>query len=236
MTDTPKKNPFAHLSLTKGESKQASPTPEKKLPEEKPQSKFLAAIARSKADESEPTSKPATEKEMESVAVDDSELLTGEHDLTLPAADTTHSISMDTTNIEPIESAKKTNLVRDAERRAKRMTLPSADKVRELCDEFDAALGESDDVDNFDLPLLRDYVARLMITLKTHPEFKEVMIDKDTRNIFRFIRATRTEAVEEAEKKGVKKARKTVKSKATQATMAAASKLLDQLGTGDLEI
>ena len=154
----------------------------------------------------------------------------------LIAAGTTASIDMDTSKLEAKAPSKASSLVRDANRREQRMVIPNAEQVRKVCDALDETIGDAAESETFDLPLIRDYVARLMVTLKSNPEFMEVIIDSDVRNIIKFIRMTRYEAIEKRDSAGVKREKKVVKSKATGKALAAASKLLAKLDSGDLEL
>lgn len=124
--------------------------------------------------------------------------------------------SINTDSMEP-QDRRETNLNVEAARLGKKIQLESASDVRALCDRLDAKL-EAEGGANLAGPNLfevRNYVQTLMVTLKTRPEFDEVIIAKDVHNVMKFIRATREEALAmreiKTEKKATRAANKEVK-------------------------
>ncbi len=100
----------------------------------------------------------------------------------------------------------------------RRLAMESANDVRNLCDSIDTMIeGFGDKLAGPPLIQVRGYVQSLMVTLKSHPEFDSVLIDKDVRNVMRFIRAVRGEALASREIKEVKREIKTIKAKAKSA-------------------
>jgi hypothetical protein len=94
-----------------------------------------------------------------------------------------------------------------------------------VCDQIDKLIGDEAGaaLEGPSLITVRNYVQTLMVTLKTRPEFDSVIIDKDVRNIMKFIRATREEALALREVKTTKKAvREAKKETATKKTSAKA--------------
>jgi hypothetical protein len=79
--------------------------------------------------------------------------------------------------------------------RAKKLVLDSKEDVRALCDRVDAMIESNEQLAGPRLGELRMYVQQLSVTLKERPEFDGVIIDKDIRNIIKFIRATREETL-----------------------------------------
>lgn len=121
---------------------------------------------------------------------------------------------IDTENMEPTAPNQKVPTINvRAANLAKASALTSGESVRDLCDRLDAMIGEraAPDLQGPSLFEIRNYVQTLMITLKSRPEFDSVIIDKDVRNVMKFIRATRQEAIELRDVKVVKKATRAVK-------------------------
>lgn len=79
------------------------------------------------------------------------------------------------------------------------------DKFRESLDQLDSLLTK--DFDAISLALSRDIVKRVMIELRTNPEFNGIVQDGDVRNIFIFLRR----AVDRAKDSGTEKVEKKVK-------------------------
>lgn len=118
---------------------------------------------------------------------------------------------LNTDTMEPV-TERHSNLNVEAARIGKKLQLDSAGTVRELCDALDAKL-EKQAGELLQGPALvetRNYVQSLMITLKTRPEFAEVIIDKDMHNVMKFIRSTREEALQLREVKVAKKVTRAV--------------------------
>lgn len=118
---------------------------------------------------------------------------------------------IDTSDMSPQDKVEYNKVAKDAKQEAERLLLDSPDAVRRICDAADALIESNPDLVGPPLFELRNYVERLMVTLKQRPEFDSVIIDKDVRNIMKFIRATRGEALLLREVKTVKKATKAAK-------------------------
>jgi hypothetical protein len=118
--------------------------------------------------------------------------------------------SIDTESMDPI-TKRETNLNAQATQFGKRMVLDSEGSVRALCDRIDQMIQGNANLVGPALIDLRGYVQTLMVTLKSRPEFDSVVIDTDVRNVMRFIRATREEALGLREIKTVKKAVRSAK-------------------------
>lgn len=110
-----------------------------------------------------------------------------------------------------------TSLTLKAAQRTEKLVLDSAQDVRQLCDQVDQLISSNEQLAGPALIHLRGYVRQLMVTLKEKPEFDNILIDKegglsDTRNIMKFIRATREESLllrdVKTEKKAVRGAKK----------------------------
>jgi len=130
--------------------------------------------------------------------------------------DTHELANINTESMEPVEK-RETNLNVKAKQFGQKLQLESTQSVRELCDTLDAMM-ESENAATLQGPKLidiRNYVQTLMITLKARPEFDSVIIDKDVRNVMKFIRATREEALALREVKVVKKATRSAKKETT---------------------
>lgn len=128
---------------------------------------------------------------------------------TMPGNATSLS-DLDTTAIEPKDTPEKTENLRAAELDA-RSKLKSTDELRALCDSIDERIGERTELHGPDLVTLRSQLSRIMITLKSQPEFAPVLIDKDIRNVMRIVRAIRAEALAIREIKAIKKVDRQVK-------------------------
>lgn len=77
--------------------------------------------------------------------------------------------------------------------------------VRQLCDEVDRLMTDpAIGLSHLSMPTIREYCRRLMITLKNHPEYDSVILDKDVRNMMAFIQATRVNAVHTRQQKVAK--------------------------------
>lgn len=121
-------------------------------------------------------------------------------------------IDTDTEELEPKARQGKADLVKAAEL-AKDMVLKDSSSVRQLCDEIDTLIESHDQLVGPGLVTLRGYVQTLMVTLKARPEFDEIIIDKDVRNVMRFIRTVREQALATREVKVIKKAVRETKKK-----------------------
>lgn len=122
-------------------------------------------------------------------------------------------VNTDGDELEPKDRHEKTELVKAAEM-AKDLVLKDSSSVRHLCDAIDTLIESHDRLVGPSLITLRGYVQTLMVTLKARPEFDEIIIDKDVRNVMRFIRTVRETALATRETKMVKKAvRETKKAK-----------------------
>lgn len=120
-----------------------------------------------------------------------------------------------TEKLEP-QFEREKNLNVKAEQRTKQLILQSGEDVRTVCDKLDAAIESNPKLVGPSLIEVRGYVQRLMVTLKERPEFDSFVIDKDVRNIMRFIRSTREEALSMREVKTVKKATRAAKKEQNQ--------------------
>lgn len=151
-------------------------------------------------------------------------------DATLHSSEQLARINTDTDEFEPKDSHEKTELVKAAEM-AKDLVLKDSSSVRNLCDKIDELIESHDQLVGPSLITLRGYVQTLMVTLKTRPEFDEIIIDKDVRNVMKFIRSVRETALATREVKITKKAvreTKAAKNAPTQAAFAAAFKSVMQ--------
>lgn len=113
--------------------------------------------------------------------------------------------SLDTESMEP-QKEREQNLMVQAKQFGQRLVLDNENSVRGLCDTIDQMIEGNDALVGPALIQTRNYVQQLMITLKSRPEFDSVLIDKDVRNVMKFIRATRLETLEMRELKTEKKA------------------------------
>jgi len=114
---------------------------------------------------------------------------------------------IDTTNMEP-KQAMTPSLTLKAQQKAAALILESGEEVKELCDRVDKLLESSPQLVGPPLIHVRGYVRQLMVTLKEKPEFDNILIDKDTRNIMRVARAIREEALALREVKTEKKVKR----------------------------
>lgn len=121
---------------------------------------------------------------------------------------------IDTTSLTPA-TQPKTQLASKVEARTEQLILESGKSVRELCDQVDHVMAEDKQLSMADYATIRGYVMQLMITLKSRPEFESLLIDKDVRNVMRFLRATREEAMALRDVKTEKKATRGVKKERT---------------------
>ncbi|KAK0039441.1 hypothetical protein Bpfe_031118 [Biomphalaria pfeifferi] len=119
--------------------------------------------------------------------------------------------------LEVQNEPQKQELVRAAVL-TKRMILDDGKDVRNLLDAIDSTIESfQDKLAGPGLITLRNYVQSLMVTLKQHPEFDSILIDKDVHNVMRFIRAVRGEALAARDIKEVKREVKKAKAAATPA-------------------
>lgn len=110
---------------------------------------------------------------------------------------------------------RESNLNVKAEQRTAKLVLASGEEVKSVCDKLDSIIGNNPNLVGPPLIEARGYVQRLMVTLKERPEFDSFVIDKDVRNIMRFIRSTREESLAMREVKTVKKVQRQVKKEQT---------------------
>ena len=216
MSDKP--NPFLKLmnQVKADQAKKAEPaTPqsEQKLFSESPK-QDLTTETKSPTD----ISQSANEKKTEMVLTPAAQLLLGANNAVPdPAAATTSGQlipsgtqelgAIDTTDMEE-KTQREPNINVRAAAAGKLMQLDSAETVRGVLDQLDNLIEKHAAADLQGPPLIesRNYVQSIMVTLKTRPEFESVMIAKDVRNVMKFIRATRQEALELRELKTEKKA------------------------------
>ncbi len=116
--------------------------------------------------------------------------------------------AMNTESLEPNTGKPETNINVKAAVRSASLMLESPEEVRQLCDRVDQMIESNEALSGPPLIELRGYVQRLMITLKERPEFDSIVIDKDIRNVMRFIRATREETLALREVKTERKAKR----------------------------
>jgi hypothetical protein len=138
--------------------------------------------------------------------------------------------------LEPQDSKEWNVEVAEAAKLTKAIILDDAKKVRSLCDEIDSKLTATQSLSGPALFEIRNYVQTLMVTLKEHPEFDSIVLPGDVNNIFRFIRATRHEALMlrevKTEKKVQRQVNKETKQKKTGVDATALSNAFDALFTG----
>lgn len=239
-----KPNPFAHLIKNikesaakpaalgavnpKPEEKNISDSPNQGLTSPSEPAKDISVNAEQKV--SQPVLTPQAQRLLGGpVEQLDSPLPTVDYNEQTIASDAQELARINTESMEPVQE-RQSNLNVEAARLGKKMQLDSIDSVRSLCDALDARL-EAIGGAALEGPALsdtRNYVQSLMVTLKTRPEFAEVVIAKDIRNVMKFIRATRQEALELRELKLVKKstraanAEKKAKGKPSQSAFAKA--------------
>lgn len=120
---------------------------------------------------------------------------------------------MDTSDLEPKESngPREPNEMLAARKMDAKLVLDETNSVRALCDKIDVMLESNPNLAGPPLFELRNHVQTLMITLKQRPEFDSVLIAKDVRNVMKFIRAARNQALELREVKSAKKVVRTAK-------------------------
>lgn len=117
-------------------------------------------------------------------------------------------------NTDSMEPASKptTNIALKARQLTDKLVLDSAADVRQLCDQADELIKANPVLVGPPLVHLRKYVQQLMMTLKEHPEFDDVIIDPDVNNVMQYIRATREESIAlrgvKTEKKAIRAAKK----------------------------
>ncbi len=226
-----KPNPFLKLlNQVKADTQKAVPAPTPKA-EEKKISESPEQGLTSPAKTDTPVSRPAQEKTDLAQSTPAPQLLLGaaiapkddeadkpESNGDLQPYDMQELAMVDTENMEPTNPIRRVpNLNVKAANMAKSLTLESPASVRELCDKLDAMIGEraAPDLQGPQLIDIRNYVQTLMVTLKSRPEFDSVIIDKDVRNVMKFIRATRQEALELRDVKTEKKATRSAKKEVT---------------------
>lgn len=112
--------------------------------------------------------------------------------------------TLDTESFEA-KTQRETNTNVAAAQFGAKLVLESAESVTELCERIDRLIVGNENLVGPSLGETRNYVQQLMITLKSRPEFDSVVLDKDVKNVMRFIRATREEALALREIKTVKK-------------------------------
>jgi hypothetical protein len=149
------------------------------------------------------------------------------------AVDGLHELAaLNTDSLEP-QTTPSTSIAVKTRQHEQKLILDSAADVRELCDRTDALIVANPQLAGPSLVTLRNYVQQLMITLKNHPEFDDVVIDHDINNVMQFIRATREEALSlrtvKVEKKAVRAVGKERKANLTSG-MAEAFKAVMQGG------
>jgi hypothetical protein len=126
--------------------------------------------------------------------------------------------SINTESLEP-QDERESNLNVEAKKFGQRLVLSEEGSVRQLCDRIDSLIEGNDALAGPALIETRNYVQQLMITLKSRPEFDSVLIDKDVRNVMKFIRATRHETLELREIKTVKKATRAANKEKKQSSL-----------------
>ncbi len=136
-------------------------------------------------------------------------------------------INTDEIEAEPQDRPVFKNEVSAAAKLTKAMILTEADKVREVCDNFDSQIRNISSLAGPDLAVLRNQVQTIMITLKEHPEFDSVLIADDIKNVFRWIRATRAEALALRDIKVEKKVTREVKKTTTTKKIGTADSFAD---------
>lgn len=226
---TNKPNPFLSLlNKVKADANGAKPTPsegQKNIPDSAKRGLTSPPV------QAIPVSPPPQEKTNLPVTTPPSQLLlgaaiaapkelptAGSESTALQPYDREELAMVNTENMEPTAPNQKVPTLNvRAQNLAKASVLTAPESVRELCDRLDAMIGDkaAPDLQGPSLIEIRNYVQTLMITLKSRPEFDSVIIDKDVRNVMKFIRATRQEALELRDIKTVKKATRSVKKEST---------------------
>jgi len=222
MTDT--KNPFGHLlppkkattaivgePMTHAEFQQAmsevKPTPEVK-PASLSATKPTLGGVKPKVVTPEPVKNLPVALNPLTTLMKPSDFPEPQHVSHVIASGTVHELAnLDTDSLEPHKRPEQP-LNAKANDRTKQLTLSSGRSVREVCDNVDKILESDPQLRGPNLMYVRSYVSALMVTLKIHPEFDEVLIDGDVHNIMKFVRATREEALSLRDVKVEKKAKK----------------------------
>lgn len=219
-----KPNPFAHLmpklvaqATQKPEAKNISESPDKGLT-----STSGAAIPISDSPQQKDTSLQVTPQAQRllgtaPVPTPDQMLSAPEFTESTIGSDLQEIARMNTDSIEPTME-RPTNLNVEAARLGQTFLLDSAESVRGVCDALDAKLQSVADssLSGPHLFDVRNYVQSIMVTLKARPEFDEVIIDSDVRNIMKFVRAIREDALATREVKGERKATRAAKAETTK--------------------
>lgn len=141
--------------------------------------------------------------------------------------------SLNTESMEPA-TKRDTNLNVKAKQLGQRLVLKDSGSVRELCDRIDQMIESNPNLVGPNLGITRNYVQQLMMTLKAHPEFDEVVIAKDVRNVMQFIRQTRTETLAQREVKVEKKVIREIKKGATNKKLGGMEAAFDKIMGGGL--
>lgn len=72
--------------------------------------------------------------------------------------------------------------------KTEKLVIHEAEGLREVLNFVDASMKDDVRLSGLDLVSVRDYVKSIMITLKAHPEFDDILLPEDVRNIVRFAR------------------------------------------------
>lgn len=67
---------------------------------------------------------------------------------------------------------------------------PTTDSFQTLLNEFDAMVGAVGNITQLELDQSRNFVARIMKDLVTHPELDGLVIDRDVHNVMKFVQAS----------------------------------------------
>lgn len=110
---------------------------------------------------------------------------------------------IDTTAIDELKNRNDIYLSRMRE-----FVLDDSDGIRAMLDYIDARIGDDQTVNQFDLAAVRDSVRAIMTTLRAHPEYSGILLDKDIGNIVNFARETHRASLEMHEMTRVKAAAK----------------------------
>lgn len=77
---------------------------------------------------------------------------------------------------------------------------------------LDTLIGEQTGISQLQIDMARKYISEIMITLKTHPEFEGILVDKDVHNVMLFVQSSMNMAtagfIEKKEKKATTAAKK----------------------------
>lgn len=154
------------------------------------------------------------------------------------AAESVHELAnVNTDLLVPNDGRPSPNIAVKAANRTQALALTTGEEVRALCDRVDELIESNDQLAGPPLFELRNHVQRLMVTLKERPEFDGIVLDKDIRNVMKFIRATREEALQlreiKTEKKSVRAVKKESTTKANKGMEAAFAAIL---GGGKLKL